>query len=196
MNVHDRAEQLLAHVGERAHVSLEAELMGTGGALGILRPWIDGRDVLLLNVDCVHDADLATFVASWSPESIAFLLAEPGGTEFGPGVRLVATLMPWSEVATRPVERHSVFSRSWVPAAEAGTVETNWHAGAWFDCGTPEQYLAANLWCSGGVSVVGAEAVVDGTIEKCVVWDGAWVRPQERLVAAIRTTNGRTVLVR
>jgi hypothetical protein len=49
---------------------------------------------------------------------------------------------------------------------------------------------------SGGESVVGIDAVVEGTIERCVVWPGAVVRPHEHLVDAIRADDHTTVLVR
>jgi hypothetical protein len=54
------------------------------------------------------------------------------------------------------------------------------------DCGTPADYLRANLLASGGASVVGAGAVVEGSLERSVVWDGAWVGPGEHLVDAVR----------
>jgi len=54
------------------------------------------------------------------------------------------------------------------------------------DCGTPADYLAANLHASGGRSVVGEGAVVQGSVERCVVWPGAWVGPDEQLRDVIR----------
>ena len=54
------------------------------------------------------------------------------------------------------------------------------------DCGTPSDYLAANLHAGGGRSVVDPSAVVEGTVERCVVWDGAYVAPHERLVEVVR----------
>ena len=45
-------------------------------------------------------------------------------------------------------------------------------------------------------SVVGPGATVAGTVDQVVVWDGARVRPGERLVRAIRADDDVTVLVR
>jgi NDP-sugar pyrophosphorylase family protein len=46
------AEQVVAHVGARAHMSVEPDLpLGTSGALGKLRDWIAGRGVLVANAD-------------------------------------------------------------------------------------------------------------------------------------------------
>jgi len=49
---------------------------------------------------------------------------------------------------------------------------------------------------SGGANVIGAGAEVRGELERAVVWDGARVDAGERLVDTIRTTAGRTVMVR
>ena len=69
------------------------------------------------------------------------------------------------------------------------------HHGPFVDCAGPADYLDANLRAAGG-SVVGEGAWIEGEIEDCVVWDGARVYPGEQLRRAIRTTGGRTVLVR
>ena len=61
------------------------------------------------------------------------------------------------------------------------------------DCGTPADYLRANLAANGGQSVVGPGAVVDGELVRSVVWAGAHVRAGERLVDAIRATDEVTV---
>lgn len=46
------AEQVVVHVGARAHMSVEPDLpLGTSGALGKLRDWIAGRGVLVANAD-------------------------------------------------------------------------------------------------------------------------------------------------
>jgi ADP-glucose pyrophosphorylase len=68
--------------------------------------------------------------------------------------------------------------------------------GPCVDCGTPARYLAANLAASGGEPVVGEGAVVEGTVERTVVWPGARVAAGEVLVDAVRTDTGLTVLVR
>jgi hypothetical protein len=124
-------------------------------------------------------------------------MAEPPGTRFGPGVRLCGVLMPWAAVCGLPDEFCSLYDRVWAPWAARGAVEAvPVPAVTWFDCGTPARYLAANLWASGGRTVVGRDAVVEGEAVDSVLWDGARVERGERIVRAIRTTAGRTVLVR
>ena len=68
------------------------------------------------------------------------------------------------------------------------------------DCGTPQSYLAANLALSGGLTSLegrGSVEVPSGAqVTRSVLWSGAPVVDGEVLDGAIRTTAGRTVLVR
>lgn len=201
VNAHHLADQLDGHItgahGNGILVSVERELLGTGGALGALREWIAARPVVIVNADAVHEAPLAPLTTGWDGERIRFLLAEPKGTEFAAGVRLCGVLMPWTAVADLPAEPCSVHERVWAPWAAAGRVEAlAGYEGPWFDCGTPASYLAANVWSAGGTSVIDHSADVRGEVERSVVWDAATVYAGERLIDAIRTTKGRTVLVR
>ena len=75
----------------------------------------------------------------------------------------------------------------WEPAYADGTLELVEARGTSIDCGTPADYLRANLHVSGGASVVADDAVVEGSITRCVVWPGARVESDEVLVDAIRT---------
>jgi NDP-sugar pyrophosphorylase family protein len=84
----------------------------------------------------------------------------------------------------------------WKVAQEDGRLDVARHGGAFFDCGTPASYLAANLAASDGRSVIGPGAVVDGVVEESVVWPGAEVFAHERLRRAIRADEHLTVLVR
>ena len=54
------------------------------------------------------------------------------------------------------------------------------------DCGTPADYLRANMVASGGASVVEPGAQVEGELVRSVVWAGERVGPDERLVDAVR----------
>jgi N-acetyl-alpha-D-muramate 1-phosphate uridylyltransferase len=196
VNAHHGADQLVAHVGDRAFVSVEPVLAGTGGALARLRPWLADRAVLVVNADAVHDADLAHLTSGWDGERLRFLVAGPAGSGFGPGARLCGALMPAAAVAALPNGTSSIYDELWRPWAAAGRVEAVAHPGAWFDTGTVRAYLEANLWVSGGATVVGTGAEIHGEAVRCVLWEDVVVHPVERLVDTIRTTAGRTVLVR
>ncbi len=85
----------------------------------------------------------------------------------------------------------------WRSEHERGRLDLMTTKDVAIDCGTPADYLAANLHASGGASVVGEGAVVEGRIERCVVWPGARVEPTESLVEVIRAgTPDRPVTVR
>ena len=195
VNVHHGRAQVEAHLAGRVRLSIEAdELLGTAGALGNLRPWLEGRPTLVLNADAWHAAELAPFVGGWDGERVRLLVV--GDDDFGPTTQVVAALHPWSDVQRLEPVPSGLYERSWLLHAEAGALDLARYDGPFHDCGTPGRYLAANLAASGGASVVGPGAAVEGTIDRCVVWPGAVVRPAEQLSLAIRAGERTTVLVR
>lgn len=197
VNAHHGHEALGAHVAGRAHVSVEADrLLGTAGALGRLRGWVDGRAVLVANADAWSTADLVPFVEGWDGERVRLLVGGDPAAGLGPGTPLVASLLPWAVVAGLEAEPSGLYARAFAPAAAEGRLELVGHGGPVVDCGTPAGYLRANLLASGGASVVGPGAVVEGIVVRSVVWPGARVAAGERLVDAVRADGGVTVLVR
>ena len=186
----------------------EPHVLGTAGALGQLRWWIDGRPALVSNGDTWCPADLAGFVGRWDGERCQVLLADD--PTFGPRSQLVATLLPWSVVSRLAAEPSGLYDRCLAPADAAGRLATARTTAPFFDCGTPASYLAANLHVARDASIVApgatvrgpvehsviGEATVDGRVEHSVVWSGAEVGPSERLCHAIRTDRGTTVLAR
>jgi N-acetyl-alpha-D-muramate 1-phosphate uridylyltransferase len=196
VNVHHGRALLEAHLGGRVHVSVEEEqALGTAGAVGAIRDWLDGRPVLVVNGDTWHRADLAAFAGEWDGEQVRVLLGGPGGRSLGPGSQICASLLPWKEAAGLLPEPSGLYEVCWRPAQRAGCLEETWYEGPVLPCDTPAAYLAANLAASGGASVIGPGASVEGQVERSVVWSGASVLPGETLVSAIRTPE-LTVLVR
>jgi MurNAc alpha-1-phosphate uridylyltransferase len=194
VNVHHDREAMEAHLAGRVHLSVEErEALGTAGALGNLRGWIDGRPTVVVNVDAWSEADVAELVAGWDGERVRLLIA---GDDFGPQARVVGCLMPWTDVATLEPRPSGLYEECWRPAWEAGRLDVVRYAGPFVDCGTPAGYLAANLAASGGVSVVGAGAEVEGVLEGSVVWPGVRVHRHEVLRDAVRAAEHVTVLVR
>jgi N-acetyl-alpha-D-muramate 1-phosphate uridylyltransferase len=194
VNVHASQPTLAEHLRGRVEVSVETgEALGTAGGIANLRPWIDGRAVVVVNGDTWCPGGLEHLVAGWDGERIRILVA--GDEPFGPTARVAASLLPWSVVATLPTTPSGLWEVSWREALAAGQVETVAHHGPFVDCADPVDYLRANLAAAGG-SVVGEGATVAGEIEESVVWPGAKVRAGERLVRAIRTDAGTTVLIR
>jgi len=215
--------QVVAHVGGRAHTSVEPDgPLGTAGGIGNLRDWIGGRGVLVGNADAYladpergPGPDIAALVEGWDGETVRLLgtpIASPAST--GPsgfsGHRFAGfSLLPWRYVRDLPPAKAELVKAVWRPAEAAGALDVVVYPGAYLDTGTPGDYLAANLHAAGGGalvdpgatvtgrvtrSVVGAGATVAGDITRCVVWPGAHVAGTERLTGVVRA--GRDVTVR
>jgi N-acetyl-alpha-D-muramate 1-phosphate uridylyltransferase len=196
VNVHHAREGIETHLDGRVHVSIEEpQALGTAGALGRLRPWIDGRPTLVLNGDTWCPGSLAAFVAAADGTQVRLALAGPE-QRLGQASRIAAALMPWPEVARLAPAPAGLYEASWRALADSGEIDIVRWDGPCLDCGTPARYLAANLAASGGTSVIGAGARVDGDVVRSVVWPGAGVRRGEKLVDAVRAGDDVTVLVR
>jgi NDP-sugar pyrophosphorylase family protein len=198
VNAHAHRGQLEAHVAGRAFVSVEEPVaLGTAGALAQLRPWLDGRPVLVVNGDAWAPGDLRPLVEGWDGERVRVLVASDPAVPLGPATRVLGSLLSHREVLSIPDEGISGLTTvCWGPAAAAGRLEQVGGPRAFVDCGRPRDYLAANLAASGGRSVVGEGAQVEGTLERSVVWPGGVVRRGEHLVDAVRVGEWLTVLVR
>lgn len=201
VNLHHRASLLDAHLPAAVHRSLELpSVLGTAGALGALRDWLDGRNVLVTNADAWFppDLDLSAFVGEWDGERSRLLgVVDRDRPDFG-GLRYCGVaLVPWSVIETLDAEPSGLYEVSWRHEHESGRLDLVTHRGSFVDCGTPADYLAANLMASGGVSVVSPLAqVADGaTLVRSVVWPHSRVVAGEVLIDAVRA-GPLTVLVR
>lgn len=199
VNVHAGRALMEAHLAAAGvHVSIEEpDVLGTAGALGNLRPWIDGRAVLVVNADAWHGADLAVFAAGWDGDRPRLLtVTDRRLATWGDRAYAGAALLPWRgvrELRAVPSGLWEVWWRELVPGPDLELVD---HDGPFLDCGSPSSYLAANLLASGDRPVVGPGAVVEGQLDRSVVWAGARVRPGEILRCAVRADGRVTVLVR
>lgn len=178
----------------RLWVSHERErALGTAGAIANIRPWLDGRGVLALNADTWTSASLASLVAGWDGVTARVLVV---GDTFGPAARVAGALVPWVDVLTLPDTPSGLYEHCWAGHAQSGNLEVITSDAHFVDCGSPADYLRANLAATAGASSVDPTATVRGTITRCVVWPQAHVEVGEVLTDAIRTTSGRTVLIR
>jgi MurNAc alpha-1-phosphate uridylyltransferase len=190
VNVHAGREQMEAHLSGRVHLSIEdPEPLGTAGALGQLRPWLDGRPVLVTNTDAWHRLDLGPLLAGWDGERCRLLVVnDPARGDFGPWRYAGTALLPWAQVARLEPVPSGLSEILW-----QGKLDLCPADGVFFDCGTPSDYLSANLAANGGESVVGPGAVVEGELVRSVVWPGGLVAAGERLVESIRVGRDLTV---
>lgn len=209
------AEQIVTHVGDRAHVVVEPgpRPLGTSGGVANLRDWVAGRPVLLGNADAyLADGDLAVMTRDWDGERVR-LLGVPAVAgqrpEFGRHVFAGYSLLPWRDVARLEPRPEEIVKTVWRPAEAAGRHEVVEFAGRYLDTGTPGRYLAANLDAlrgapvlvgSGAVlageaecAVIGDGARVSGRVRRAVVWPGGIVGPGEDLVDAVRAGRDLTV---
>ncbi|MBG0568152.1 nucleotidyltransferase family protein [Actinoplanes aureus] len=213
------AEQVVAHVGDRAHLSVEPDgPLGTSGGVGRMKDWIGGRGALVGNadaylVDPVREPgkDIAALLEGWSGETVRMLTmpCRPGETGGFSGHRFAGfSLLPWRYIRDLTDEDSSLVRTVWRPAEAAGELELIGYEGFYLDTGTPADYLAANLHAAAGgslidpsatvtgeitESVVGAGAKVSGSVTRCVIWPGAVVSPGEALAGVIRAADGLTV---
>ncbi len=195
VNVHHGRRQMEEHLEGRVHLSFEDRPgLGTAGAVVELFSWLEGRGVLVLNADTFTDVGLSGAVDRWDRERAAVVLVGDAG--LGPSSRVVGSLLPAPVAAQLPEGPSGLYETCWRPAQQDGRLQVITVEGVFHDCGTPADYLAANMAWSGGRSVVAPEAQVDGQVERSVVWPGGVVAAGEALVDAIRTGAGRTVLVR
>ena len=201
VNLHHGAALLDAHLPAAVHRSREEHAaLGTAGALGALRPWLAGRSALVTNADAwlAPQLDLASFVDGWDRERVRLLcVVDPARGDFGDRRYCGVAILPWRTIAPLAPEPSGLYEVSWRAEAAAGRLDLVVHDGPFVDCGSPSDYLAANLLASGGSSVIDPGAVVAEGAElvRAVVWDHSEVASGERLVDAIRA-EGLTVLVR
>jgi mannose-1-phosphate guanylyltransferase/MurNAc alpha-1-phosphate uridylyltransferase len=215
------AGQVVAHVGDRAHLSVEPDgPLGTAGGVARLRDWIDGRGLLVGNADGYltdparePGKDIAALLDGWDGETVRLLTKPlpPGDTGGFSGRRFAGfSLLPWRVVRTLPDEHGELVRRAWRPAEADGRLELIPYSGVYIDTGTAADYLAANLHAAGGQSIIDPSAEIDGvvvesvigagtrvrgSVRRSVLWAGAEVAPGEVLTDAVRAAGGLTVRI-
>lgn len=194
VNAHHHADQLVAALaGRDVHVSLERPAaLGTAGALGALRHWLDGRAVLVSNADAYYGAGdpVGELVAGWDGDRPRLLCVRTGGPrDFGDLHYVGTALLPWWSVRDLAPEPSGLYEVSWRDLQAEGRLDLAVTETPAVDCGTPADYLRANMLASGGAAVVEPGAVVEGEVVRSVVWAGERVGPGERLVDAVRAAG-------
>ena len=215
------ADRISDHVGNRAHLSVEADgPLGTSGGVARLSSWIDGRAVLIGNADGYladpardPGKDVAALLDGWSGETVRMLTkpVPPGETGGFSGRRFAGfSLLPWRYVRDFPDGHGELVGTAWRPAEAAGELELIGYDGVYIDTGTPTDYLRANLHAANGRTlidptaeitgrvtdcVIGPHARVEGEATRVVLWPRAQIPAGEHLTDAIRAPGGLTVRV-
>lgn len=216
------AEQVVAHVGDRAHLSVEpGDPFGTAGGVALLKDWIGGRGVLVGNADAylapagttdTNDisgiSDISELVDGWDGTTVRMLGVPGPPKEFGRHRFAGFSLLPWDLVARLEPIPSDLVRTTWRPAEREGRLEVVEYRGTYLDTGTPRDYLKANLHAvhhgnliaehadvTGSLdqAVIGRGAVVAGRVTRGVVWPGGEVRAGETLRDAIRVGRELTV---
>lgn len=205
VNAHHLADQVVAHVGGRAHVAVERPVaLGTAGALGGLRGWLDGRDALVLNGDVLLDGPAVPSLLDGWDGGRSRLLVVPAGErrvdftdDRGRWRYVGACLLRGDDVARLAPEPTGLYEVLWRAEERTRGLDLVPFGGTAIDCGTPADYLVAALLHADGGVLVEPGAEVLGTVEQAVVWAGARVEQHEHLAGAVRAgTAANPVTVR
>ncbi|MBA2624860.1 MAG: NTP transferase domain-containing protein, partial [Acidimicrobiia bacterium] len=95
VNAHAGRDRLASHLGGRVHVSVEDPVaLGTAGAVAHLRPWLDGRPVLVVNGDVWAPDPLGPLVDGWDGERVRILVASDPTAPLSSATRVLGSLLP------------------------------------------------------------------------------------------------------
>lgn len=144
VNAHWLADQVVAHVSDRAYVSVEQpEALGTAGAVGQLRPWLAGRDLLVANADTFYgpEPDLTAFAAGWDRERPRLLVVrDTERADFDGSWRFAGiSLLPGSLARALEPVPSGLYEVVWSQVT-LDLVPTD---SAFIDCGTPNELAQA-----------------------------------------------------
>ena len=237
INAHHRADDVRAFAetcGRAIAVSEEKDLLGTGGGIARAAALLGPGDVFVWNADVIADVDLGTlseFHAERDAEAtlvvqaaekgrgpvgidphgrVVRLRAERFGEEACGGEFLGISVIG-ERLRLRLPEQGCLVGDGLLPALRAGaTLRAFPYESSFFDIGTVDRYLAANLgwlaarglehWTGQGAQVApgvrlersilgqSAAALGSGSISNCVVWPGAHVTAP--LAGKVVTPNG------
>jgi N-acetyl-alpha-D-muramate 1-phosphate uridylyltransferase len=148
VNAHYLADQIAAHVGDRAHLSLEPEPLGTAGAVGHLRDWIAGRSVAVANGDSVvWPNPFPHLAADWTGETVRLLVvatADGHPADFEDGRRFAGcSLIPADLAAVLPDGPSGLWEACWRELVGTPRLELVDAPVDFFDCGTFAELAAA-----------------------------------------------------
>jgi N-acetyl-alpha-D-muramate 1-phosphate uridylyltransferase len=139
VNAHWLSDRIVAHVEGRVHVSVEQPAaLGTAGAVGAIRDWLGGRDLLIAHGDVWWSAtpDLRGFVDEWDRRRPRLLVvADEERPDFEDRWRFAGlSLLPGAVARTLEPVPSGLYERVWSRArVDLVPVDVTF-----IDCGTAE----------------------------------------------------------
>jgi N-acetyl-alpha-D-muramate 1-phosphate uridylyltransferase len=151
VNAHWLADQVALAVDARVHLSIEEPAaLGTAGAIGNVRDWLAGRDVLVVNADCWYDEppDVRLFVSEWTGDRPRLLVvADAGRADFEGRWRFAGmSLLPGTVAQGLEATPSGLYEVAW-SGADLDLVST---AVTFVDCGTPDDLARARALAAPG----------------------------------------------
>jgi MurNAc alpha-1-phosphate uridylyltransferase len=172
VNVHHHSEQIRRHLHARAiHISDESsELMGTAGAVAKIYPWLDGRNVLIVNSDMWLSTNISSFLEGWDGLRTRLLVtATQSNSDFGKNRYIGAALMPNRSVGQIPLSVNGLYEAVWQKEWSNNSIEIFPFEGVALDCGTPVDYVVANLLARRSQSLISPGTSREDRAAECVV---------------------------
>ena len=195
VNVHHLADQIEAFVEPwSVHVSHESKLMGTAGAVAQVGPWLGDDDVLILNGDTWLEELPEGFVSDWDRSGPRLLMTDVGRrSDFGTLRFIGASLLPNAVARGLRTEPSGLYEEVWRP--RGSTLDMFVTEAMAFDCGTPMEFLQANLAVSGSSAVIHPTARPGGTVKDSVFLRDATSPPGSVCIGEIRDGFGHCYVV-
>ncbi|MGV8844946.1 nucleotidyltransferase family protein [Tessaracoccus sp.] len=190
VNAHHLADQIAAFVvGRSIHVSRETQLMGTAGAVAQVGHWLGDDDLLILNGDTWLQELPDEFVAGWDRGGPRLLVTDVGRpSDFGTMRFIGASLLPNALARGLRDEPAGLYEEVWRPRRDSLDLCVTGVMA--FDCGTPMEFLQANLAVSGSPAVIHPTARPGGIVRDSVFLRGATSPPGSVCVGEIRDGVG------
>ncbi|MDO5735163.1 MAG: NTP transferase domain-containing protein [Propionibacteriaceae bacterium] len=171
------------------HVSRESHLMGTAGAIALVGPWLGDDDLLILNGDTWLEELPGDLIEGWDRLGPRLLVKDVGRpSDFGTLRFVGASLLPNSLARGLRAEPSGLYEEVWAP--RRATLDLCVTRGMAFDCGTPMEFLHANLAVSGSSAVIHPTAHPGGAVVDSVFLRGASSPPGSVCVGEIRDGFG------
>lgn len=171
VNTHHLAETLALHIQnsplyrQPIHLSYEKEILGTGGSINPLRPWLGSDDLLIFNGDIVTSLDLKGFLSAFAQSraiaSMVLLPHKEGTTPvYVQKGRIVSIGEEVAGASKKTFAGVHILSKAFIEALPATgflSVIDSYkallkdhpvlafdHNGYWADLGIPRDYLEAH----------------------------------------------------